>query len=132
VLAIARRRAAASGVSVELLLGSATAIPLADNAVLKPNGNLYFVEHGLSPEPSVEHWQHRISKVKLAIRGNGGTARADTETNKPARMAALGIHHTSMLVCTLPSQSREVWIGVLVIACYAQKQAAPGSPPRTA
>jgi hypothetical protein len=74
VLAIARRRAAASGVSVELLLGSATAIPLADNAVLKPNGNLYFVEHGLSPEPSVEHWQHRISKVKLAIRGNGGSS----------------------------------------------------------
>jgi ubiquinone/menaquinone biosynthesis C-methylase UbiE len=65
LLAVARRRAAASPVPVELLLGSATAIPLADNAVdtvvmtwtlcsipgplaalremrrvLKPNGNL--------------------------------------------------------------------------------------------
>src|SRR5712672_4252458 len=86
LLSIARRRAAASGIPVELLLGSATAIPLADNAVdtvvmtwtlcsipdplaalreirrvLKPNGNFCFVEHGLSPEPSVEHWQHRIT-----------------------------------------------------------------------
>jgi len=86
LLAIARRRAAASGVPVELLQGSATAIPLANDTidtvvmtwtlcsipdplaalremrrVLKPNGNLCFVEHGLSPEPSVEHWQHRIT-----------------------------------------------------------------------
>src|SRR5712691_8530607 len=82
LLSIARRRAAASGIPVELLLGSATAIPLTDNAVdtvvmtwtlcsipdplaalreirrvLKRNGNLCFVEHGLSPEPSVERWQ---------------------------------------------------------------------------
>ena len=33
LLSIARRRAAASGIPVELVLGSATAIPLADNAV---------------------------------------------------------------------------------------------------
>jgi ubiquinone/menaquinone biosynthesis C-methylase UbiE len=33
LLSIARRRAAASGIPVELVLGSATAIPLADNTV---------------------------------------------------------------------------------------------------
>ena len=60
------------------------------------------------------------------------TARKDTGTNKPARMAALGIHHASKLVCALPSQSREVWIGALVIAFYAQQEVAPGSPARTA
>ncbi len=94
LLSIARRRAAASGVPVELLLGSATAIPLADNAidtivmtwtlcsipdplaalremrrVLKPNGNLCFVEHGLSPEPSVERWQHRLTPPWRCIAG---------------------------------------------------------------
>ena len=94
LLSIARRRAAASGIPVELLLGSATAIPLADNAVdtvvmtwtlcsipdplaalreirrvLKRNGNLCFVEHGLSPEPSVERWQHRISPVWRRMAG---------------------------------------------------------------
>jgi hypothetical protein len=47
-------------------------------------------------------------------------------------MAALGIHRASKLVFTLPSQSREVWVGALVIACYAQQEAAPGSPERTA
>jgi ubiquinone/menaquinone biosynthesis C-methylase UbiE len=94
LLTIARRRAAASGVPVELIQGSATAIPLADNAVdtvvmtwtlcsipdplaalremrrvLKPNGNLYFVEHGLSPEPGIEHWQHRITPAWRRIAG---------------------------------------------------------------
>lgn len=94
LLSIARRRAAASGVPVELLLGSATAIPLADDAVdtvvmtwtlcsipdplaalremrrvLKPDGNLCFVEHGLSPEPSVERWQHRLTPPWRRIAG---------------------------------------------------------------
>jgi ubiquinone/menaquinone biosynthesis C-methylase UbiE len=94
LLAIARRRALASPVPVELLLGSATAIPLADNSVdtvvmtwtlcsipdplaalremrrvLKPSGNLCFVEHGLSPEPSIERWQHRITPTRRRIAG---------------------------------------------------------------
>jgi len=94
LLAIARRRAAASGVPVELHLRSATAIPLPDDAVdtvvmtwtlcsipdplaalremrrvLKPNGNLCFVEHGLSPEPGVEYWQHRITPAWRRVAG---------------------------------------------------------------
>jgi len=94
LLSIARRRAAASGIPVELLLGSATAIPLADDAVdtvvmtwtlcsipdplaalremrrvLKPDGNLRFVEHGLSPEPNVERWQHRLTPPWRRIAG---------------------------------------------------------------
>jgi ubiquinone/menaquinone biosynthesis C-methylase UbiE len=94
LLAIARRRAAASAVPVELLLGSATAIPLADSSidtvvmtwtlcsipdplaalremrrVLKPDGHLCFVEHGLSPEPNIELWQHRITPAWRRIAG---------------------------------------------------------------
>jgi ubiquinone/menaquinone biosynthesis C-methylase UbiE len=94
LLSIARRRAAASGIPVGLLLGSATAIPLADNAVdtvvmtwtlcsipkppaalremrrvLKPDGNLCFVEHGLSPEPGVERWQHRLTPAWRRLAG---------------------------------------------------------------
>jgi len=60
------------------------------------------------------------------------TARTDTETNKPARRAALGIHHASKLACTLPSQSREVWMVALLITNHAQQEAAPGSPERWA
>jgi ubiquinone/menaquinone biosynthesis C-methylase UbiE len=109
LLAIARRRAAASGVPVELLQGSATATPLADNVVdtvvmtwtlcsipdplaalremrrvLKPNGNLCFVEHGLSPEPSVERWQHRITP---AWRRMAGGCHLDRKIDELIRLA---------------------------------------------
>lgn len=94
LLAIARRRAKGLGVPVDFLLGSATAIPLADDSVdtvvmtwtlcsipdplaalremrrvLKPDGNLCFVEHGLSPDPGVERWQHRITPAWRRIAG---------------------------------------------------------------
>jgi ubiquinone/menaquinone biosynthesis C-methylase UbiE len=109
LLAIARRRAAASGVPVELLQGSATAIPLANDTidtvvmtwtlcsipdplaalremrrVLKPNGNLCFVEHGLSPEPSVERWQHRITP---AWRRMAGGCHLDRKIDELIRLA---------------------------------------------
>jgi ubiquinone/menaquinone biosynthesis C-methylase UbiE len=94
LLAIARRRAAAAGIHADFLLGSATVIPLADSTVdtvvitwtlcsiadpltalreirrvLKPGGKLVFVEHGLSPEPKVERWQHRLTPVWRHIAG---------------------------------------------------------------
>ena len=94
LLAIARRRADAAGVRAELLQGSATAISLADTTidtvvmtwtlcsitnplaalremrrVLKPDGKLLFVEHGLSPEPRVERWQHRLTPIWCHVAG---------------------------------------------------------------
>jgi ubiquinone/menaquinone biosynthesis C-methylase UbiE len=94
LLAIARRRADVAGLQAELLLGSATAIPLADSTidtvvmtwalcsitdplaalremrrVLKPDGTLLFVEHGLSPEPGIERWQHRLTPIWCHIAG---------------------------------------------------------------
>jgi len=94
LLTLARRRAAAAGIRADVLLGSATAIPLADNSVdsivmtwtlcsiqdplaalremrriLKPGGKLLFVEHGLSPEPAVERWQHRLTPMWRHIAG---------------------------------------------------------------
>jgi SAM-dependent methyltransferase len=37
--------------------------------VLKPDGKLLFVEHGLSPEPWVECWQHRLTPVWRHVAG---------------------------------------------------------------
>jgi ubiquinone/menaquinone biosynthesis C-methylase UbiE len=35
--------------------------------VLRPGGRLHFLEHGLSPEPSVVRWQHRLEPMQKRI-----------------------------------------------------------------
>ncbi|MBK5223624.1 MAG: class I SAM-dependent methyltransferase [Acidimicrobiia bacterium] len=37
--------------------------------VLKPDGQLHFLEHGLSPEASVAKWQHRLTPVQRRVAG---------------------------------------------------------------
>lgn len=94
LLAMARRRAAAAGIRAEFVQASASAVPFADQSVdtvvmtwtlcsipdplgalremrrvLKPDGRLRFVEHGLSPEPGVERWQHRLTPVWRHVAG---------------------------------------------------------------
>ncbi|RNJ47986.1 class I SAM-dependent methyltransferase [Methylocystis hirsuta] len=94
LLAKARRHADAANIQVRLIQASATAIPLADNTidtivmtwtlcsipeplaalremqrVLRPGGKLFFVEHGLSPEPRVERWQRRLTPFWRKVAG---------------------------------------------------------------
>lgn len=35
--------------------------------VLKPEGRFYFVEHGLSPDPRIARWQHRLTPIQKII-----------------------------------------------------------------
>ena len=37
--------------------------------LLKPGGSLFFMEHGLAPEPNVQKWQHRITPLWNKIAG---------------------------------------------------------------
>lgn len=94
LLGMAQRRASTANVAVDLMRGSATEIPLDDGCVdtlvmtwalcsipdplaalremrrvLKPDGALLFVEHGLSPEPAVARWQHRLTPMWRHVAG---------------------------------------------------------------
>jgi ubiquinone/menaquinone biosynthesis C-methylase UbiE len=37
--------------------------------VLKPGGELHFVEHGLAPDENVQRWQHRLSPLQQRVFG---------------------------------------------------------------
>lgn len=88
LLAMARRRAIEAGVHADMVLASATEIPLESEAVdtvvmtwtlcsipdplaalrelrrvLKPGGALLFVEHGLAADPRIQSWQHRLTPM---------------------------------------------------------------------
>lgn len=38
--------------------------------VLKPGGRFLFLEHGLSPEPHIQKWQHRLNWLEMRV-GDG-------------------------------------------------------------
>lgn len=88
LFALATGRIDRTPLSIEVLRTGAEHIPLADASidtvlctwtlcsiaavqqallevcrVLRPDGRFVFVEHGLSPEPRVAHWQRRITPV---------------------------------------------------------------------
>jgi ubiquinone/menaquinone biosynthesis C-methylase UbiE len=94
LLAMARETARRSAMPLELIEGSAEAIPIEDRSidtvvttwtlcsvpeaaralqemrrVLRPGGRLLFVEHGRAPEPSVHWWQDRLTPMWKHLSG---------------------------------------------------------------
>lgn len=58
------------------------------NRILKPGGQLLFLEHGLSPDANVAKWQRRIEPVWKPLMGGCHLSRAVTA---PVRNAGFGL-----------------------------------------
>jgi ubiquinone/menaquinone biosynthesis C-methylase UbiE len=114
---IARRRARHLRFPVEFLASSAEGIPLPSGSidtvvstwtlctipdveralaemrrVLVPDGELLFVEHGLAPDASVRHWQHRLTPGWRRIAGGCHLDRSIDELIANAGFAFDALH----------------------------------------
>jgi len=94
LLAMARKMTGCSARPVTLIAGSAEAIPIENHSidtvvttwtlcsipdaigalqemhrVLRPGGQLLFVEHGLAPEDNIQRWQNRLTPLWKRIGG---------------------------------------------------------------
>ena len=101
---LAQKRIAASSIEVDYQVLNGEKLPMADSTfdtvvstwtlcsikqvetaiseihrVLKPGGKFLFIEHGLSNEPNIQTWQHRITPIQKVI-GDG------CHLNRPIRL----------------------------------------------
>ncbi|WP_309729235.1 class I SAM-dependent methyltransferase [Chamaesiphon sp. OTE_75_metabat_556] len=92
---LARKRIATSSIDVDFQVITGEKLPMTDSTfdtvvstwtlcsikqvetaiaeihrVLKPGGKFLFIEHGLSNEPNIQTWQHRITPIQKVI-GDG-------------------------------------------------------------
>ncbi len=90
--ALAQKRLAASPIGVDYRVLNGEKLPIADQTfdsvvstwtlcsiakveqalqevqrVLKPGGRFFFIEHGLSNDPNVQVWQHRLTPIQKVI-----------------------------------------------------------------
>ena len=113
LLRLAGQRAQSATTPVELLRGSGEALPFADQSldtvvltftlctianpgralaearrVLRPDGQLFFAEHGRAPDRGVARWQDRLTPIWRRI---GGGCHLNREPDRLIRSAGFGI-----------------------------------------
>ena len=61
--------------------------------VLKPGGEFLFLEHGLSPDPAVARWQHRLNPLQRRIAGGCNLNRPTSRLVAAAGLALGPLSH---------------------------------------
>jgi ubiquinone/menaquinone biosynthesis C-methylase UbiE len=64
--------------------------------VLRPGGAFHFLEHGLSPEPGVAHWQHRLNGVQQRVAGGCTLDRPIERLVRDAGFEITQLHHDQL------------------------------------
>lgn len=93
LVALPAERIAAADASFDTVLTTFTLCTIADavaalremRRVLRPDGRLLFCEHGLAPEPRVQHWQQRLTPAWKPLAGG-----CHLDRDIPALLAAGG------------------------------------------
>lgn len=147
LLCMARGRAAAVVVPIELVQASAEALPLATASVdtvvttwtlctipdpvgalrevrrvLRPDGALLFVEHGRAPEPGVARWQDRLTPLWRHFAGGCHLNRAIPDLITTAGFAIERLDLSRVPGPRTHTFMYEGWAG----ASAAPREAAPG------
>lgn len=61
--------------------------------VLRPGGRLHFLEHGLSPDPKVAAWQHRLTPLQRRVAGGCHLDRPIAELISGAGFRIVSLEH---------------------------------------
>jgi ubiquinone/menaquinone biosynthesis C-methylase UbiE len=80
--------------------------------VLKPGGRFLYLEHGLSEEPAVQRWQHRLTPLQKRIAGG---CRLDVDIEVLVRSGAFGeVNVERFLLERTPRIAGSMYRGVAV------------------
>ncbi len=126
---LARRRIAASSIAVDWLVADAQELPFPNQSfdsvvstwtlcsildlakalgeirrVLRVGGKLFFLEHGLSPDPQVQSWQRRLNPIQRVI---GDGCNLDRDMARSIREA--GFRFEQLEQFYMPNQPK--WVG---------------------
>jgi SAM-dependent methyltransferase len=96
--------------------------------VLRPGGRLHFLEHGLSPDPDVAAWQHRLTPIQRRVLGGCHLDRPIAEL-----LGAAGLRMTSLdnFYLSGPKAPGYAYLGTAEPGQNASPRTTHSAPPST-
>jgi ubiquinone/menaquinone biosynthesis C-methylase UbiE len=132
--AIAQKRAQAAGITIAAHVLSGEQLPMPDatfdtvvstwtlcsipdvaqaireaHRVLKPGGRFFFIEHGLSNDPAIQTWQHRLTPIQRII---GDGCHLDRDIAQLVRQSFAQVDLTAFAEPSLPQVGGYFYQGI--------------------